>query len=40
MLDLGYTHHFLWHPSAIAGERDVQIDFGQAVARLGLVLAL
>ena len=40
IFDLGYIHHFLWQPAALAGARDVQIDFGQAVARLGVVLAL
>jgi hypothetical protein len=38
--DAGYIHHFLWHGSAIAGQRDVQIDFGQAVARLGVIVAI
>jgi len=38
--DVGYLHHFLWHPSAIAGQRDVQIDFGQMVMRIGVIVAL
>jgi hypothetical protein len=40
VLDLGYIHHFLWHHSAIEGQRDVQIDFGQGVARFGVIVAL
>ncbi len=38
--DVGYIHHFLWHGSAIAGQRDVQIDFGQGVVRLGVIVAI
>jgi hypothetical protein len=40
VFDVGYLHHFLWHRSAITGDRDVHVDFGQAVARFGVILAL
>ncbi len=40
LLDVGYIHHIVWHDPITPGDRDLQIDFGQLVVRLGVVIAL
>jgi hypothetical protein len=40
LLDVGYIHHVFWHDAITAGDRALQIDFGQVVVRFGLVVAL
>jgi hypothetical protein len=40
--DLGYVHHFAWHDvhSTVLGVHQMQIDFGQLVARAGIIVLL